>query len=156
MNQNIIEQFYSAFQSMNAEDMARCYHSDVIFDDPAFGQLTGSHASNMWRMLIKSQQGKNFRVAFKDITIQGNKGSAKWEAWYTFSQTGRKIHNKINASFEIQDDKIIRHSDHFDLYRWSRMALGIQGILIGWTGFFQRKLQQKTNGMLARFERQNM
>ncbi|MCK5702831.1 MAG: nuclear transport factor 2 family protein, partial [Cyclobacteriaceae bacterium] len=76
-----------------------------------------------------------------------------WEAYYSFSKTGRKVHNIINAEFEFKDGKIIKHIDNFDLYKWSKQALGIQGLILGWTGFFKKKLHKQTNKMLYYFER---
>ena len=152
MAKEVIEQFYSAFQAMDAERMASCYHNEVVFEDPAFGKLRGVHAGNMWRMLIDSQKGKDFRIEFSDITTDGNQVTVHWEAWYTFSKTGRKIHNSIDATFEFQDGKIIRHRDDFDLYKWAKQALGIQGVMIGWTSFFRKKLQSQTHHLLRKYE----
>lgn len=50
----IITQFYSAFQNLDAEGMINCYHEEVIFQDPAFGKLKGQDAKDMWRMLCES------------------------------------------------------------------------------------------------------
>lgn len=151
MSKNIINDFYTAFQQMDAEGMAACYHPDITFQDPAFGKLNGAEVGNMWRMLIKSQQGKEFKVSFNNIQVHDEVGSADWEAWYTFTPTGRKIHNKIKASFVIQNGKIIAHQDQFDLYRWARQALGLKGLLLGWSSFFQKKLQNQTQNMLKKF-----
>ncbi len=148
----LIEDFYNAFSQLDAEKMAACYHKDVVFTDPAFGELKGTRAGNMWRMLCKGQKGKGFKVDFSEIHMDGNIGHAHWEAYYIFSQTGRKVHNKIDASFEFEDRKIIRHTDHFDLYSWSRQAIGFTGLMIGWTGFFKNKLNKTTNGLLSKFE----
>lgn len=145
---HLIEQFYEAFTNHDAEGMASCYHDDVVFEDPAFGVLKKEHASNMWRMLLASQKGKSFKVVASNF----QEDSAHWEAFYTFSKTGRKVHNKVDARFEFKDGKIIKHTDHFDLHAWSRQAMGFQGALLGWTGFFKKKLQAQTNGMLAKFE----
>ncbi|MFT4771922.1 MAG: hypothetical protein ACI9D1_001957, partial [Cryomorphaceae bacterium] len=79
-------------------------------------------------------------------------GSAHWEAKYTFSKTGRKVHNSIDATFEFSDGKIIKHTDDFDLKKWAKQAMGLKGALLGGTGFFKKKLQEQTNGMLAKFE----
>ncbi len=149
---NVILQFYEAFRKLDAEAMAECYHPDVTFEDPAFGVLKGEHASNMWRMLCKTQTGKDFLVVFSGIEEDEEKGKAHWEAHYTFSQTGRRVHNIIEASFLLKDGKIIQHTDHFPLYRWARQAMGFSGFLIGWSGFFKKKLNAKTAGLLAKFE----
>ncbi len=152
---SLITEFYDAFDSLDAERMAKCYHEDVVFHDPAFGTLKGVHAGNMWRMLCESQKGKDFTVAFSNIEGDQKSGSASWEAIYTFSQTGRKVHNKIKAEFTFKDGKIKTHTDHFDLKKWAKQALGLKGALLGGTGFFQKKLHQQTNGLLAKWEQKN-
>ena len=149
---NIIEKFYTAFRNLDGEAMAACYHQNVEFQDSAFGVLHGQHAGNMWRMLCASQKDKGFKIEVSNIQLNDNAGSAHWEAWYTFTQTGRGVHNVIDARFEIKDGKIIHHTDDFDLWRWARQALGVTGFLIGWTGFFQKKLQTQTNKMLKKWE----
>lgn len=152
-HQEIITEFYAAFSRLDAEAMAACYHKDITFEDPAFGTLKGEKAGNMWRMLCQSQKGKDFVVTFSDVTATGGKGSALWEAKYTFSKTGRKVHNKIRAEFEFADGKIIKHTDQFDLKKWAKQAMGLKGALLGGTGFFKKKLHEQTNGMLAKFEK---
>lgn len=149
-----IASFYQAFNALDAERMVAHYHEDVIFEDPAFGELQGVHAKNMWRMLCASQQksGNEFRVEASEITSDGDTGSARWDAYYTFSQTGRKVHNIIYASFRFQDGKIIDHRDRFDSWRWARQALGWKGLLLGWTPFFRKGLQKQTRRLLGRFE----
>ena len=150
----IIEQFYQSFAALDAEGMASLYHDEVEFEDPAFGVLKGERARNMWRMLCKSQQGKDFKVFFSKVNENTASATAHWEAIYTFSQTGRKVHNKIDASFEFKDGKIIRHIDRFNLHKWAQQALGFQGALIGWTPFCRTKLQAKTNRLLDKFIQQ--
>ena len=147
-----IEKFYAAFNDLDAEAMAACYHEDIVFEDPAFGELKGEQAKNMWRMLCSSQKGKDFRVEASQIESNDQTGSAHWEAHYDFSQTKRRVHNKIDAKFEFKDGLIIKHVDVFDLYRWSKQALGFKGVMIGWTGFFKKKLHAQTHRLLAKFE----
>ena len=106
----------------------------------------------MWRMLCHSQKDKDFKVLFYDIESNTNTGTAKWEAFYTFSKTGRKVHNKISAQFEFKDGKIIKHIDDFNLHSWSRQAMGFKGLLLGGTVFFKKKLQEQTNYTLTKFE----
>jgi len=47
----LITRFYQAFQRLDADAMAACYTDDVVFSDPAFGELRGRDAGDMWRML---------------------------------------------------------------------------------------------------------
>ena len=148
----IIEKFYTSFENLDAAGMVSCYHDEITFEDPAFGVLKGEHAKNMWRMLCASQKGKNFRITASGIDFSNQKGKAHWEANYVFSQTGRKVHNIINAEFEFKDGMIFKHTDRFDLYRWSRQALGFKGVMLGWTTFFRKKLNVQTNKLLLQFE----
>ena len=148
----LIEKFYSSFQNLDAESMASCYHEKVTFEDPAFGKLQGERVKNMWRMLCESQKGKDFKVEFSNIEIFENSGSVQWEAKYTFSRTGRRVHNMIRANFEISEGKIIHHRDDFDLKKWASQALGLKGQILGGTAFFRSKLQGQTNKMLSQFE----
>ena len=149
---NIIEKFYNAFNKLDAETMIECYHDDIRFEDPAFGVMHRAKAKNMWRMLCASQNGKDFKIVFSEVKIDGESGSAHWEAFYKFSKTGRKVHNVIEAKFEFQDGKIIKHTDDFNLHKWASQAMGTMGFLLGWTGFFKKKFIAQTNRLLDNFE----
>ena len=151
--ESIINKFYKAFQNLDAERMAECYHGDIVFEDPAFGVLKGERASNMWRMLCDSQKGKDFKLIYSNVKADENTGSALWEAFYTFSKTGRKIHNPVQAQFKFKDGKIINHMDSFDLYKWSKQALGYKGAVLGKTLFFKNKVRYNTSKMLDEFEK---
>jgi len=148
----LIEKFYQAFKELDAETMVSCYHDDIIFEDPAFGVLKGDRAGNMWRMLCKTQNGQDFKINHSNIKSEGHTGSASWEAFYTFSKTGRKVHNVINARFEFKDGKIIKHTDDFNLHKWSKQAMGFKGVMLGGTRYFKNKLKYQTNRLLTKFE----
>lgn len=151
--QEIIEKFYHSFSQLQAEDMVSCYHDEIEFEDPAFGKLKGTRAGNMWRMLAESQKGKEFKIEYRDIQVSGSTGKVHWEAFYVFSQTGRKVHNIIEATFEFKEGRIYRHKDHFNLYRWSKQALGLKGYLLGWTPYFKNQFNILTNKTLDRYEK---
>lgn len=153
---NVITQFYTAFTNLDPETMAQCYHDNIHFEDPAFGVLKGEQVRDMWRMLCSSQKGKDFKVEFSNVSFENEKGSAHWEARYTFSKTGRKVHNKIDAYFEFENGKIIKHIDTFNLHKWSGQALGFKGKLLGGTSFFKKKLQSQTNRLLGQFIQNKM
>ena len=129
--------------------MQACYHDQVRFSDPVFTDLKGGSARAMWHMLTLA--GKDLQLTYKNITAEGNTGSCDWEAFYSFSRTGRKVHNIIHASFEFKDGKIIRHTDSFDLWKWAGMALGTPGKLLGWSSVIQSKVRNTAATSLARF-----
>ncbi|MEM7656323.1 MAG: nuclear transport factor 2 family protein [Bacteroidota bacterium] len=149
--QQLIHTFYESFAALDAEAMVACYHDEIIFEDPAFGRLYGEKAKAMWRMLLQSQQGKEFTVTHSQVEGNAKSGSAHWEARYHFGKDKRPVHNRIEARFQFEDGKIIRHTDHFDLYAWSRQAMGFSGWLMGWTDFFRKRLQGATDKQLAAF-----
>jgi len=143
-NAALIERFYRAFQQRDAATMASCYHPDVRFSDPVFPDLKGPRAGNMWKMLC--ERGKDLKIEFRDVRADDNTGSAHWDAWYTFATTGRPVLNRIDATFEFRNGKIVKHTDAFDLHRWAGQALGTPGKLLGWTPFLQNKIR----GMAAK------
>ena len=149
--EHIIEAFYSAFSELDAEKMTSFYHNDVVFEDPAFGRLNGNRAKAMWHMLCESQKNKDFRIIYSDINADDSTARAYWEAFYSFSKTGRKVHNKINAHFEFKDGLIIKHTDKFNLHKWARQALGFKGLVLGRTKYFSNKLKLQTNKLLDRY-----
>ena len=130
MHNALITEFYSAFQRLDAEAMSACYSDDVVFSDPAFGELRGRDAGDMWRML--TTRAKDFSLTFDSVRSDEITGSAHWVATYLFSATGRTVENHIEARFRFADGKIVEHHDHFDLWRWMRQALGAKGLLLGW------------------------
>ena len=138
-NEQLIQRFYSAFQKRDAAGMVACYDPQVQFSDPVFTNLKGARAAAMWTMLC--ERGKDLKIEFRDVRADDTTGSAHWDAWYSFSGTGRQVHNSIDASFEFRDGRIMRHSDRFDLYRWARQALGLPGVLLGWTPLVQNKIR---------------
>ena len=147
-NSALITRFYEAFNRLDAEAMAACYTEDVLFSDPVFGELRGQQAGDMWRML--TSRAKEFSVRFDNVRADERSGGAHWVATYLFSQTGRTVVNDIQARFVFRDGKICEHHDHFDLWRWSRQALGAKGALLGWTPFVQNAIRaQAQKGLKA-------
>lgn len=140
-NATLIERFYRSFQARDAEQMSVCYHDQVVFADPVFPDLRGEHARTMWRMLCA--RAADLEVSFSNVVADEQSGRAHWEARYTFSQTGRKVHNVIDATFRFRDGLIVEHHDRFDFWRWSRMALGPTGVLLGWTPLLRSAVRRK-------------
>ena len=150
MTQALITQFYEAFQRLDAEAMAACYADDVVFSDPVFGELRGRNAGDMWRML--TARAKDFSLTFDRVQADAQTGSAHWVATYVFGQTGAVVVNDIDARFVFRDGKICEHHDHFDLWRWSRQALGIKGLLLGWTPLVKNAIRGQAQKGLEGFQ----
>ena len=151
MNQQeqIVFDFYTAFQNLDSEKMVSYYSDEIVFEDPGFGIIKGNDAKNMWRMLCDNSV--DLIIQFHITSSEKNKVLAFWEAQYTFSKTGRKVINKINAEFLFTDGKITQHTDTFNLWLWSKQAMGITGWFLGWSNFFKSKLHRTTGEMLRKY-----
>lgn len=152
-NAALIHRFYDSFAALDAAGMQACYYPDVVFSDPAFGELRGPEAGAMWAMLCA--RAKDLQVEASDVEADDARGRAHWEARYTFGQTGRPVHNRIDAEFEFRDGLIIRHTDTFDFYAWARQALGPAGLLLGWTPILQNKVRSTARAGLETYMREN-
>jgi ketosteroid isomerase-like protein len=148
-HEELITRFYEAFSRRDGDAMAACYHDEATFSDPVFVGLDAEGVREMWRML--TTRGTDLRVEFRDVEADDARGSAHWEAWYTFSTTGKQVHNIIEASFEFRDGKIVRHVDEFGFWRWSRQALGVPGLLLGWTPIIRGAVRSGAGKELAKW-----
>lgn len=151
---SVIDQFYNAFAQQDASTMNSLYHEDVVFKDPAFGELTGDEAKAMWTMLLQRAQG-NLHVTHQNVQVDGDHGSAQWIANYAYGPKKRAVENHVTANFVFKDGKIWRHTDEFDVWKWSRMALGLPGTLLGWTPFLKSKIQKGARAQLTKWMKKN-
>jgi len=149
LNTGTVEAFYKALQARDHAAMSECYHASIHFSDPVFTDLRGNEVAAMWHMLC--ERGTDLVVTFDNVQADGDRAGAHWEARYSFGPTNRAVHNKVSASFILEDGKIIRHVDDFDLWRWTRMALGAAGWLTGWTGLTQSKVRATARRGLSKF-----
>jgi len=146
----LLNRFYSAFQQLDYKTMQDCYGDDAVFYDTVFGLLPAEELKAMWEMLCK--QARDFSLEYSNIQLLDQEyATCNWTATYTFSKTGRKVVNKIKAHMRIKNGKIIEHSDAFRLGEWAAQALGLPGILFGWTGFMKRKIRKTARKNLEAF-----
>ncbi len=148
-NKEFIIHFYSALQTLNYEEMQKAYHPEAQYTDPIFGTLDAAQVKAMWKMLLT--RGQDLQVAFSNVHATNSTGKCRWEAWYTFSKTGRFVHNIIRSSFEFKDGKIYRQQDAFSVWRWSRYALGVPGIFLGWSPWIQNEIKDGARENLKKF-----
>ena len=120
--------------------MQSCYADTAVFNDAVFKNLNSVQVKAMWEMLCK--RGKDLQLEYDNVVATENGGSAHWQATYTFSATKRKVINNINAEFEIENGRIVKHTDSFSFYTLAKQAFGITGILLGRTSFFKNKVQK--------------
>jgi ketosteroid isomerase-like protein len=149
LNLETIRRFYAAFDAHDGEAMAACYAPDVTFSDPVFPDLHGDEAGDMWRML--TGRAEDLRVELASSAADDRTGRANWIAHYTL-RTGRKVVNDIDASFAFDDaGRITEHHDSFDLWKWTRMALGPIGVVLGWSPIVRNRVRSEAAQGLAEF-----
>jgi ketosteroid isomerase-like protein len=148
-NEQLVREFYGAFARKDAAAMARCYHPEVFFSDPVFPRLHGAEAGDMWAMLLA--RASDLDVTLDSASADDSGGTAQWTARYTFSKTGRKVVNVINALFAFRDGKIVRHHDSFPFWRWASQALGPAGAALGWLPPLKWKVRKDAAKSLAKY-----
>lgn len=153
-NEQLITKFYSAFQQKDFLVMQSCYHREATFSDPVFQDLDSKEVKAMWEMLLTAS--KDLRIEFSNVHANDQSGSAHWEAWYSFSRTGRQVHNIIDATFVFRDGLIFKHHDQFNFWKWSRQALGRTGTLMGWTPVVKNKVRTSARKSLDDYRRKSI
>jgi ketosteroid isomerase-like protein len=129
--------------------MAACYHDQVHFSDPVFPDLTGEAAKAMWKMLCS--RAADLAIEYRVLEEKENAVRVEWDARYTFTKTGRKVHNRVTAHLHVHKGKILSHRDHFDFWRWTRQALGPAGWLLGWSPVIRSKVRAEAARSLDHF-----
>ncbi len=139
-NQELVTSFYQSFQKKDYKAMQNCYADAAVFNDEVFVNLTANEVKAMWEMFcIKS----NTHLDFFNIRADEKSGTAEWTATYTFSKTNRKVINHIKANFTFSNGRIVTHTDHFNFYRWACQALGVAGIILGWTSLIKNRVRKE-------------
>ena len=149
MSATTIERLYDALSRRDGAAMTACYHPDATFSDPVFPDLRGGEVGAMWRMLCA--QGDDLEVTWSDVWADGGTGRANWEATYSFGPQRRTVHNRITATFTFDDGLIRTHEDRFDLWRWTRMAVGPVGVALGWSSVVQQRVRMQADVGLRRW-----
>lgn len=150
INEAVMHTFYTAFAKLDYATMQDCYHPQAVFNDPVFGVLHGNQIRLMWQMLCV--RAKGLSLTFGDIETDGEYGTCRWTAQYTFSKTGKQVTNRVKAHMKFREGKITEHTDEFDLYLWSRQAFGLRGWLLGWSGFMKNEIRRQALKSLDNFK----
>ena len=148
-NVALLDEFYAAFARLDGVAMAQCYAPDATFSDPVFVGLSGEQPGGMWRML--TSRAKDLTVDLVSRDADETAGSAHWVAHYEFAQTGRPVVNDVHSRFRFVDGLIAEQVDEFHFHRWSRQALGLPGLLLGWTPMLRRSVQGKARAGLDKY-----
>lgn len=147
-NAAVAARYWDALGHKDADAMAACYARDAHFRDEVFA-LSGPECGAMWQMLFSGS--KDLTVTTHPLEVDGDTATGVWEARYTFTATGRSVHNVITTTLTLRDGAIANQRDRFPFYPWSRMALGAKGILLGWTPLVRGAVRKQARRRLERW-----
>lgn len=153
MSEELVRRFYTALDNTDGETMAACYHDDVVFSDPGFGELRGEDAADMWRMLCHNATDLSVTHEILDATEE--RATTRWVAHYSFGPKKRPVTNHIEARMRFADGLIIEHHDTFDAWKWAGQALGLPGRVLGWAPPMQSKIRSTARAQLRSFQRRH-
>lgn len=145
---SVLNTFYNAFAQRDWAIMGVCYHPEARFSDPVFPDLDAEGVKAMWKMLLTGSS--DLCISFTVLKEDAHKGKVRWEAFYTFSKTGRKVHNVVTSTFIFKDGLILKQQDKFSFWAWSRQALGLTGTVLGWTPAVQNKVRGEAAAALLK------
>ncbi len=147
----VAEQFYEAFMVRDHYTMGLLYAENATFSDPVFPLLNARGARMMWNMLLT--RAEDLGIEVKVIEDSPAHASVDWVAHYTFGATGRPVVNRVHTEMALSNGRIVRQVDSFDLWRWSRQALGARGWLLGWTPLVRDKIRAQAAHSLREYAR---
>jgi ketosteroid isomerase-like protein len=153
VSETTIQALYAALDRHDGEAAAACYTDDAVFEDPAFGRLTGGAVKDMWRMLTERSDDLAVTLGEHGVAADGRTGWAHWSATYTFTTTGRSVQNEIDARFNFSDGLIAEQVDVFPLRRWGVQALGPKGAVLGLTPLLGRGVRKQARSNLGAYSR---
>jgi len=147
--------FYNAFAHLDPATMAQCYAPEVQFRDAVF-QLEGrDQVMAMWFMLCESLHEDgwvDWKLNYRVEAVDAQTARLHWSARYHFGKARRRVYNRIDARFRFNEAGLITyHHDSFDFWLWSRQALGLPGVLLGWSPLLRRRVRARARARLDRY-----
>lgn len=149
-NRELIKAYFLGFQNRDFESMRNCYDENIVYFDPLYHYLNGSHVISMWK--CRYYDVKNFRLHFSDILTDDNEYyTIQYQISYVSGETGNVVNQTIKSYMRVCSGKIAEHSDAFSIHQWSSMVYGAIAKLIGWNRFYQNRLKKNARKKLLEF-----
>ena len=149
---SVAERFYEAFALGDWHTMGMTYAPHATFSDPVFPLLGTEEVRAMWQMLLSRAQ--DFSLSYSIDAENEDGARVVWIARYTFGATGRSVNNRAVTEMRFAAGRIVKQVDRFGFWRWSRQALGLPGLLFGWTPMLRAKVQGQAAASLRKFVQQ--
>ena len=140
-NSQTLSRFFESFRRGDVKSMQLCLHPDVEFGDIGF-DLRGREVGAMWDMIVS----KGIAVAYRDLQVTGQTGTAHWECDYEFRKepesTPRPVHNIIDSKFRFEGGLIRAQEDACDFWSWFEQAMGPLGAGARAADFIEDRIEQ--------------
>jgi hypothetical protein len=120
MHDRLINRLYTALDRHDHQTMASCYHDAATFRDIAFDLSGKMQLHAMWHMICLT----DIRASFQILESPPTTALVSLIDDYTYSKSGRHVHNQIESRFQFAGGLIIHHVDDCDPRKWAAMALG--------------------------------
>lgn len=141
-NELLLTKFFEYLNAHNLERIASCYHEEATFHDIAFNLKGKKQIYAMWDMICsvnKDNIPSDIKVHIERLSANDATGSAVVLESYTYRDNNKKVHNKINSTFEFRDGLIYKQNDDCDPVSWANQAFGgIRGFIAGHIEFVRR------------------
>jgi ketosteroid isomerase-like protein len=151
MNPNavLLQRLFTSLDQHDHAAMADCYHREATFRDIAFDLSGKKEIHAMWHMICEG----DIRTKFAIVDANNSSGRVNVVDDYTFTATGRKVHNIIDSRFQFRDGVIVKHEDFCDARQWAAMAVGGVGGFLA--GRFRILRERKARKKLDAFRQQH-
>jgi ketosteroid isomerase-like protein len=143
----LIRRFYACLAARDADGALACYHAEVFFSDPLHPRLRGRLAGDLWRMRL-GEAGLE-EIVLEEASGDADGAHARWTA--RFAVRHRPVTVRGRSMFAFREGRIVRHYDHYSLWRWAAQALGPAGAALGWFGPLRWALRARATRRLERF-----
>ncbi|KAG8847670.1 hypothetical protein FRB91_011529 [Serendipita sp. 411] len=154
-----------AFPSLNCKYEPR---SSWPIGHPNFVSVA-KQAKGMFSMFVNNREKNKMELEYKDIKkgindltvcihpiyllplLTHRQYTATYTVRYIF--TGRPVTNVIQSTFTISptSNLLLSQVDAFPFYTWAKQALGLPGLLLGWTGYLQSQVQHNAGQSLEKY-----
>lgn len=126
-HEELLRRLFDCLNAHDHEGMAACYHEQATFRDIAFTLKGRIQIHAMWDMICSPDAAgtpSDIVVTVEDVSANHATGKARIVDDYTLRSTKRKVHNRIESSFEFRDGLIFRQIDSCDAVDWAKQAFG--------------------------------
>jgi hypothetical protein len=141
LNSLTLNRYFECFTTGDYRGMQWCLHPEVEFSDIGF-DLRRKEVGAMWHMIVANA----IQVSFRDVKVDGQKGTAHWECDYQFrkdkASEPRPVHNTIDSRFRFEGGLIREHRDECDFWKWFEQAMGPIGKGAHAFDFLEDRLEQ--------------